>query len=61
VLVTDDLFRNIFTVMTPRQQREHRDHVIVIMSGACMSTSNSNVDFLTHPGKQAFINSRIQP
>jgi len=38
-----------------------QDHLIVIMSGACMSTSNSNVDFQTHPRKQAFINSRIQP
>ena len=28
------LFRNIFTVMTPRQQRERRDHLIVIASGA---------------------------
>jgi hypothetical protein len=47
--------------MTPRQQREHRNHLVVIASGACMSTSDSNVDFQTRPRKQAFINSRIQP
>jgi len=47
--------------MTPRQQREHRDHLIVIASGACLWMSDSNVDFLTRPRKQAFINSRIQP
>jgi len=40
---------------------KHSDHLIVIASGACMSTSDSNVDFQTHPRKQAFINSRIQP
>jgi len=28
----DGLSRITFTVMTPRQQREHRDFVIVIMS-----------------------------
>jgi hypothetical protein len=44
--------------MTPRQQRERRDHLIVIASGACTSTSDSNVDF--QPPKQTFINSRIQ-
>jgi hypothetical protein len=47
--------------MTPRQQREYRDHLIVIASSACLWTSDSNVDFLTHPRKQALINSRIQP
>jgi len=57
----DGLLHTIFTVMTPRQQREHRDHPIVIASGTCLWTSDSNVDLLTHPRKQAFINSRIQP
>jgi hypothetical protein len=33
----------------------------MIASGARLSTSDSNVDFQTHPQKQAFINSRIQP
>jgi hypothetical protein len=47
--------------MPPRQQREHRDHLIVSASGACLWTSDSNVDFLNHPRKQTFINSRIQP
>ena len=55
------LFRTIFTVMTPHQQREHRDQLIVIASGARLSTSYSNADFQTHRQKQAFINSRIQP
>jgi hypothetical protein len=42
-------------------KRERRDHLIVIASGACLSTSDSHVDFQTHPRKQTFINSRIQP
>ena len=57
----DGLFHTFFTVMTLRRRRERKDHLTVIASGAWLSTSDSNVDFQTHPQKQAFINSRIQP
>ncbi len=55
----DGLFHTFFTVMTLRRRRERKDHLTVIASGACLSTSDSNVDFQT-PRKQTFINSRIE-